>query len=499
MSTLGHGLLEIAAGGRRAGRGRFLAGELMHRRDAARFPDDDGMGRDEIDVAEVDLLQPLRRAGHRGGDEVELALLQHRDAFGARHRDGLHRDAQALGHGMHQVEVVADHGVLAGLLEAERRGGVADADDELAARLDLVQPVRRRRHGQRKQRRPPRQRRSSRGFSRMCLPGRPQKHVMAVAPTSSGSGYRSGRYRAACRPVNLPLGLTFYCSDLVRRHHAAPNRSGLPRDASTPGAFPRFRGDKRRRWPAAAARPSRQVASSDTTGSIRAEAAPRSNVEWRQEMESWGERYRANPADPDAAIKYAQALRAIGQRAQAAAVLERAAINNPDTARCSAPMAGRSPTTASFQQALDVLNRAHTPGPARLAHPVGAGRGARPDGPPRRRAALLRERAAADAGRAVGPVQSRAVLRAVEGSAAGRGDVAARRRAARGRAARCGRTSRWWSACRAASRRPRRSRAATCRPTEAAAERRLSAADAGAAATWKKDQRRSPLTPSTGS
>ncbi len=50
--------------------------------------------------------------------------------------------------------------------------------------------------------------------------------------------------------------------------------------------------------------------------------------QWRSEMDSWGERYRANPADPDAAVRYAQALRAVGQRAQAAAVLEQSAIHN---------------------------------------------------------------------------------------------------------------------------------------------------------------------------
>ena len=57
--------------------------------------------------------------------------------------------------------------------------------------------------------------------------------------------------------------------------------------------------------------------------------------------------------------------------------------------------------------------RAHA-GPARLAHPFGPGRGARSDGPPCRRPAALRQCVAADARRAVGAVQSRAVLRALE-------------------------------------------------------------------------------------
>ena len=137
-----HDLLQVGAGGRGAGRRRLSSGQLMHRRDAACFPDDHRMGRDEIDHAEVDVAQTLGRSRHRGGDEVELALLQHRDALGARERDRFHRDAQALAHGPHQVDVVADMLAPARPLEGERRRGVADPHDDLAARLDLIQPVR---------------------------------------------------------------------------------------------------------------------------------------------------------------------------------------------------------------------------------------------------------------------------------------------------------------------------------------------------------------------
>ena len=77
-------------------------------------------------------------------------------------------------------------------------------------------------------------------------------------------------------------------------------------------------------------------------------------------MDSWGERYRANPTDPDAAVRYAQALRAVGQRAQAAAVLEQSAIHN-STNRTVLGAYGRAlADNGSYQQALDVLNRAHT-------------------------------------------------------------------------------------------------------------------------------------------
>jgi Flp pilus assembly protein TadD len=101
-------------------------------------------------------------------------------------------------------------------------------------------------------------------------------------------------------------------------------------------------------------------ASPDTTGSIATDTAPRSPVQWRSEMDSWGERYRANPADPDAAVRYAQALRAVGQRAQAAAVLEQSAIHNSDNRVVLGAYGRALADNGSYQQALDVLNRAHT-------------------------------------------------------------------------------------------------------------------------------------------
>jgi Flp pilus assembly protein TadD len=102
------------------------------------------------------------------------------------------------------------------------------------------------------------------------------------------------------------------------------------------------------------------TSSLDTTGSIATDTAPRSQVQWRQEMDSWGERYRANPSDPDAAVRYAQALRAIGQRAQAAAVLEQAALHNQDNRVVLGAYGRALADNGSYQQALEVLNRAHT-------------------------------------------------------------------------------------------------------------------------------------------
>jgi len=101
--------------------------------------------------------------------------------------------------------------------------------------------------------------------------------------------------------------------------------------------------------------------SSDTTGSISSPAAPRSDADWRRDSEALSARFRANPRDADNAVRYAQALRATDQRAQAAAVLETAALHNPDN-RALLGAYGRALADAgSFKQALEVLERAHSP------------------------------------------------------------------------------------------------------------------------------------------
>jgi Flp pilus assembly protein TadD len=101
--------------------------------------------------------------------------------------------------------------------------------------------------------------------------------------------------------------------------------------------------------------------SPDVTGSITTDATPRTAVQWRQEMDAWGERYRAKPNDPDAAVHYAKALRAVGQRAQAAAVLEQSAIHNPSNRMVLGAYGRALADNGDFQQALGVLNRAHSP------------------------------------------------------------------------------------------------------------------------------------------
>jgi len=103
------------------------------------------------------------------------------------------------------------------------------------------------------------------------------------------------------------------------------------------------------------------LGNTDTTGSITSPSAPRGEEEWRREADALGERFRADPRDPDTAIRYARALRATGQRTQAAAVLEQATITNPNNKQLLGAYGRALADAGSYTQALDVLTRAHTP------------------------------------------------------------------------------------------------------------------------------------------
>jgi Flp pilus assembly protein TadD len=102
---------------------------------------------------------------------------------------------------------------------------------------------------------------------------------------------------------------------------------------------------------------------SDITGSITSKAEPAATPETdpRRAVDVYGERYRANPKDPDAALAYGQALRATGQRAQAVAVFEQATIGHPSNKALLAGFGRALVDNGNFQQAFDVLSRAHSP------------------------------------------------------------------------------------------------------------------------------------------
>lgn len=104
------------------------------------------------------------------------------------------------------------------------------------------------------------------------------------------------------------------------------------------------------------------IAGRDVTGSIAASAAaPQSEADWRKTIDVYGERYRADPKDAEAALRYGQALRATAQRAQATAVLEQAAIANPGNQALLAAYGRALVDNGNYQQGFDTLSRAHTP------------------------------------------------------------------------------------------------------------------------------------------
>ncbi len=202
----------------------------------------------------------------------------------------------------------------------------------------------------------------------------------------------------------------------------------------------------------------------ETTGSVAATAAaPPSEADWRREVDAAGALYKANPRHPDAAIRYAVALRAIGQRSQAAAVLEQSAIHNPKN-RAVLGAYGRALADAgNYTQALEVLERAHTPDQPdwRILSAQGAvlDQLGRHDEARRYYASALR----------LMPDEP-SVLSNLGLSYALSKDLkqaeATLRRAAAGRATtKVRQILRWWWVCRAGSRKPKASPRPTCRPT----------------------------------
>src|SRR5246500_719706 len=102
---------------------------------------------------------------------------------------------------------------------------------------------------------------------------------------------------------------------------------------------------------------------SDITGSItsKAETPLSPDADPRRTAEVYGEHYRANPKDAEAALAYGQALRASGQRAQAVAVLEQATIAHAGNKALLAGYGRALADNGNSQAAFDVLSRAHSP------------------------------------------------------------------------------------------------------------------------------------------
>ncbi len=100
----------------------------------------------------------------------------------------------------------------------------------------------------------------------------------------------------------------------------------------------------------------------DVTGSINAaQSQPRSQADWRGEAERWGKRYDANRKDRSNAFNYARALRALGQHAQALAVLQGAVLTFGDDRELLGAYGRSLADNGRLKEADEVLSRAHSP------------------------------------------------------------------------------------------------------------------------------------------
>ena len=100
---------------------------------------------------------------------------------------------------------------------------------------------------------------------------------------------------------------------------------------------------------------------SDVTGALGAKAEASQSSDPRRDLNAYRDRYRANPKDPAAALQYGTALRLTGERSQAVAVLEQAAIANPGNKAVLGGYGRALAANGNFQQAFDVLSQAHSP------------------------------------------------------------------------------------------------------------------------------------------
>ena len=99
----------------------------------------------------------------------------------------------------------------------------------------------------------------------------------------------------------------------------------------------------------------------DVTGSIAAPSATGSPSDMRAFASRWGDRYRANPGNKEAALNYARGLRALTQYAQAEAVLESAAIKAPYDPEILGAYGKALSDAGKFKTASEVLARAQNP------------------------------------------------------------------------------------------------------------------------------------------
>lgn len=101
--------------------------------------------------------------------------------------------------------------------------------------------------------------------------------------------------------------------------------------------------------------------SPEITGALGAKAEMTPEASSSKSVNALGERYRANPKDADAGVRYGNALRLNGQREQATAVLEQAVLANPGNKTVLAAYGRALVDNGNYQLGFDTLSKAHTP------------------------------------------------------------------------------------------------------------------------------------------
>ena len=102
---------------------------------------------------------------------------------------------------------------------------------------------------------------------------------------------------------------------------------------------------------------------SDVTGSIAAtqQALPTDDAALRAYADDWGKRYDRDPGAKVASINYARALRALTRYAEAAAVMQAAAVKAPKDFEVLGAYGKALADSGQFEQAKEVLSRAYAP------------------------------------------------------------------------------------------------------------------------------------------
>jgi Flp pilus assembly protein TadD len=159
--------------------------------------------------------------------------------------------------------------------------------------------------------------------------------------------------------VNRSLGLRIYCFVVARRRWKAYIMSIF---SSPPAGLPLPRWLRTVAFAVTIGGLGGCHDTGDITGSIGSsnQALPTSDADLRTYADDWGKRYDANPGEKVVSMNYAKALRALTRYAQAAAVMQAAAVKLPKDMEVLGAYGKALADAGQLQQANEVLSRAYT-------------------------------------------------------------------------------------------------------------------------------------------